>query len=305
MKQILRFAQNDKLLKEALQQNGKCFKRWTVRPERASNFGVSMFPLDPPSDRPVLAAPKPDTQDSIRVLLLDDEPDNLLLRSTLLRQHGYKAVPAATIAEANKELENIDVAVLDYHLGAGQFGTAVAAKLREQRPEVPIIILSATLEHHFGGVEDMHLLKGHSSVDDLIDALRSLEAKRRGSPVVVDARDFYYSRISMALGADIVLQILDAAGNWLYVNEAAAALMAQPREWFPGRNMFLEMPSLMSGWQEVLRTVATTRETYIDRTRRGLLSLLSPTDNSTWSVVAFPLRLHDNRTGVVLTARVL
>ena len=249
--------------------------------------------------------PNQDTPDSIRVLLLDDEPDNLLLRSTILRQHGYQAVPAATIAEANRELDSIDVAVLDYHLGAGQFGTAVAAKLREQRPEVPIIILSATLEHHFGGMEDVHLLKGHSSVEDLISALRSLEAKRRGSPVVVDARDFYYSRISMALGADVVVQILDGAGNWFYVNDAAALLMAHPREWFAGRNMFFEMPTLMKGWQEVLRTVAATRETHIDRTRRGLASLPLQSENSTWSVVAFPLRLHDNRTGVVLTARVL
>ena len=61
----------------------------------------------------------------------------------------------------------IDIAVLDYHLGAGQFGTEVAAKLRTRRPEVPIIIMSATLERRFGGVEDMHLLKGHSSIDDL------------------------------------------------------------------------------------------------------------------------------------------
>src|SRR5208282_4548082 len=94
----------------------------------------------------------------IRVLLLDDHPENLLLRSTILRKHGYLAETASTIHEAIELLDRIDIAVLDYHLGAGQFGTEVAAELRRRRPEVPIIILSATLERRFGGVEDMHLL---------------------------------------------------------------------------------------------------------------------------------------------------
>src|ERR1700739_470050 len=140
--------------------------------------------------------------DPIRVLLLDDHPENLLLRSTILRKHGYLTETASTIEEAKELLSEIDIAVLDYHLGAGQFGTEVAAELRRQRPEVPIIILSATLERRFGGVEDMHLLKGFSSIDDLVNALRSFEARRRGKPVVVDARDFFYSRINMATGHD-------------------------------------------------------------------------------------------------------
>src|ERR1700758_4001496 len=80
--------------------------------------------------------------DPIRVLLLDDHSENLLLRSTILRKCGYLTETAATIEEAENLLDEIDIAVLDYHLGAGQFGTDVAAKLRKQRPEVPIIILS-------------------------------------------------------------------------------------------------------------------------------------------------------------------
>src|ERR1019366_2783305 len=141
----------------------------------------------------------------IRVLLLDDREDNLILRSAILRQKGYQVVPTNSIEQAQAKLHEIDIAVLDYHLGAGKFGTAVAETLRRDRPQVPIIILSATLERKFGGIADMQLLKGHSSVEDLLDALRSFQAKKRGRPVVVvDARDFYYSRISMAMGDDIV-----------------------------------------------------------------------------------------------------
>jgi two-component system OmpR family response regulator len=241
----------------------------------------------------------------IRVLLLDDDPENLLLRSTILRKHGYLAETASSIAEAERLLDQIDIAVLDYHLGAGQFGTEVAAELRERRPEVPIIILSATLERRFGGVEDMHLLKGYSSVEDLVSALRSFEAKRRGKPVVVNARDFFYSRINMAMGDDVVLEILDAAGNWQYVNETCARLLEQPRDWFPGKNMFVEMPELASDWREILRTVAVQRETYIDRTYRGLMNLPRKGEEWVWNVLAFPITLHNNQTGVVLTARIL
>jgi len=243
---------------------------------------------------------------SVTVLLLDDDPVNLHLRGAILRQNGYASLTATTTEEATQLLDRIDIAVLDYHLGAGQFGTEVAGKLRKRRPEVPIIIMSATLERRFGGVEDMHLLKGHSSVDDLLSALRSFEARRRGSPVVVDARDFFYSRISLAVGSDVLLQIFDAAGNWLYCNETAAEYLSHPREWFPGRNLFAELPSIPGEWIDILRSVAQSRETYIDRTRRGLFfEPDAPGQILTWSVLAFPISLHDSSPGVVLTARIL
>src|SRR3954467_12967735 len=118
--------------------------------------------------------PKPEPK-PIRVLLLDDREENLLLRSTIIRQHGYDAVTATSIEEAESKLADIDIAVLDYHLGAGKFGTDVADSLRQKRPQVPIIILSATLERKFGGLDHMHLLKGYSSTLHFIAALRNLE----------------------------------------------------------------------------------------------------------------------------------
>ena len=241
----------------------------------------------------------------IRVLLLDDQVENLLLRATILHKHGYQTETASTVDEAFALLHSIDIAVLDYHLGAGQFGTEVAAKLRAQRPEVPIIILSATLERRFGGPEDMHLLKGYSSVEDLVAALRSFRAKRKGAPVMVDARDFFYSRINMAMGDEVVLEILDGRGNWQYVNETCARLLERPRDWFRGKNMFYEMPELAPDWREIIATVATTRETYIDRTYRGLLNLPRKGEEWVWNVLAFPMTLHNNESGVVLTARIL
>src|SRR5438132_13854238 len=76
----------------------------------------------------------------IRVLLLDDREENLLLRSAILRQNGYEVVTSASVEEAQERIGNIDIAVLDYHLGAGKFGTEVAESLRDSRPQVPIKI---------------------------------------------------------------------------------------------------------------------------------------------------------------------
>jgi len=255
--------------------------------------------LPPVGPQPVHVAP-------IRVLLLDDREDNLVLRSAILRQKGYEVVTSSSIEEAEAKLHLIDIAVLDYHLGAGKFGTDVAETLRRKRPQVPIIILSATLERKFGGIADMHLLKGYSSVDDLISALRSFEAKKRGRPVVVDARDFYYSRISMAMGDDIALEILDSQGVWQHVNDYFAAMNGHKRSWFVGKNLFEQFPQLGDEWRDILRTVAETRETYIDRRGfRGASHLPTQSPHWSWNVLIFPIKLHDDRDGAVLTARLI
>lgn len=241
----------------------------------------------------------------IRILLLDDLPENLLLRATILRQKGYDVVTSESVEEAETHLEDIDIAVLDYHLGAGKFGTEVAEVLRRKRPQVPIIILSATLERRFGGIADMHLLKGHSSVDDLVNALRNFEAKRRGKPVVVDAQEFYYQRISMSMGEDVVLEIMDREGDWQYVNDYFAALVGHKRTYFSGRNFFEEYPDLGEEWRDIIRTVADTRETYIDRGFLGVPHLPVKSRHWNWNVLVFPIKLHDGRDGVMFSARLI
>lgn len=258
------------------------------------------------TDPPSISTSAPPSAPPVRLLLLDDDPTNLHLRCAILRQHGYECLTASTIVQATELLDQIDIAVLDYHLGGGEFGTEVAATLRRRRPHIPVIILSATLERFFGGMEDMHLLKGYSSIDDLLTALSSLLVKRRGAPVVVDARDFFYSRISRAIGADALVQIFNDRGTWVFCNDPAAFYLGQPRDWFPGRCIFDEFPAFLRDWRDVLLTVPRTRETFIDRTRLGLLRTPKPGEEGlTWSVLAFPIRLHDNNDGVVLSARIL
>ena len=102
--------------------------------------------------------------------------------------------------------------------------------------------------------------------------------------MVVDARDFFYSRIGVAIGEDVVLEILDGHGEWMYVNESCAGLLERPRDWFPGKNTSTDARS--GGGLEILRTVAEKRETYIDRTYRGLLNLPRKGEEWVWNVLA-------------------
>ena len=136
-------------------------------------------------------------------------------------------------------------------------------------------------------------------------ALRSFEAKKRGKPVVVDARDFYYSRISVCMGEDVVMEIMDRDGTLQYVNDYFAAFFEHKRQWFVGKNIFEQFPELGDNWREVIRTVADTRETYIDRGFRGLPHLPTKSARWTWNVLVFPIKLQDDRDGVVLTARMI
>jgi two-component system OmpR family response regulator len=139
----------------------------------------------------------------------------------------------------------------------------------------------------------------------LLGALRSFEAKRRGKPVVVDARDFYYRRISEAIGDDVVMEILDRDGNWLYVNEYFANLFEKKPQYFAGKNKFEEFPEVGEEWREIIQTVADTRETYIDRGFRGLPNLPRKSQRWTWNVLVFSIKLHNDRDGVVMSARLI
>src|SRR5205807_5781526 len=86
-----------------------------------------------------------------------------------------------------------------------------------------------------------------------------------------------------------VMEILDRDGNWLYVNEYFARLYEKKRAWFTGKNMFEEFPELGGEWKDIIRTVADTRETYVDRSFRGLPHLPTKSDRWNWNILVFPL----------------
>ena len=78
------------------------------------------------------------------VLCVDDEKVGLLVRKTLLERAGYRGLTAPDgpagidLFEANP----VDAVVLDFAM-PGMNGDEVAGQMRQQKPEVPILLLSA------------------------------------------------------------------------------------------------------------------------------------------------------------------
>jgi CheY-like chemotaxis protein len=81
------------------------------------------------------------------ILVLDDEPINLNFLSLALRAKGFRVLEADSAAEALRlsaeSREPIDLLVADYVLADG-WGTEVAQKTRERRPDIAVLLISGT-----------------------------------------------------------------------------------------------------------------------------------------------------------------
>ena len=91
----------------------------------------------------------PNNLRSARVLLVDDEPQQLDLRAHVLRVSGFSVLTSAGADEAMSIIgagaEKIDVAVLDYQMPITN-GCLLADRLRSCRPEVRIILHSGAVD---------------------------------------------------------------------------------------------------------------------------------------------------------------
>ena len=78
------------------------------------------------------------------VLCVDDELVGLKVRKMVLERAGYQVLTAADGASGISVFENepVDVVVLDYSM-PGMHGGEVASRMRQIKPQVPILLLSA------------------------------------------------------------------------------------------------------------------------------------------------------------------
>jgi len=78
------------------------------------------------------------------ILCVDDEVNGLIAREFVLRQHGYDVVVTTSGRESLDLLEEVEVdaVILDYRMPE-MMGDAVAERMKQLRPEVPIMMLSA------------------------------------------------------------------------------------------------------------------------------------------------------------------
>ncbi len=110
------------------------------------------------------------------VLCVDDELIGLRIRQILLERAGYKVL---TAADGHSGLElfaahPVDAVVLDYSM-PGMHGGQVAQKMRQTKPKVPILLLSAYLDlpAEVTSLADVYMTKGEGA-PALLDKLGNL-----------------------------------------------------------------------------------------------------------------------------------
>ncbi|MNS13083.1 Non-motile and phage-resistance protein [compost metagenome] len=99
-------------------------------------------------------------QDAVKILLVDDRPENLLALEAILDGHGYHLVRATSGEEALKQVLRHDFAVilLDVQMpGMSGFETAELIKRRDKSRHVPIIFLTAISK------DDQYVFAGYAA----------------------------------------------------------------------------------------------------------------------------------------------
>jgi PAS domain S-box-containing protein len=202
------------------------------------------------------------------VLLVDDQPENLLALEAVLKPLGLNTVRATSGEQALRRLLDEDFAaiLLDVQMpGMDGFETAQFIKQRERTQHIPIIFLTAIDK------ERQQVFRGYSvgAVDYLFkpfdpDVLRSkvqifVDLYEKNAALKESEERF---RTAFA-NAPIGIGLIDIDGRWLEVNRALSSLLGYPERELVGR-----MPWELShkddraaerkGFQRILRGEATS-----------------------------------------------
>jgi len=112
------------------------------------------------------------------ILCIDDADIALRVRKLLLGHEGYNVLTASS-GEDGLELfkqNPIELVIADHFL-SGKTGIEIAREMKELRPEVPILIMSAAIDKPEGmEFADGFLAKGESP-DVLLETIAQLLAK--------------------------------------------------------------------------------------------------------------------------------
>jgi CheY-like chemotaxis protein len=115
-------------------------------------------------------------QNSHLVLCVDDELVGLRVRKILLERAGYRVLTAMDGASGLTifEKEPVEAVVLDYSM-PGMHGGEVASRMRQIKPRIPILLLSAYigLPTEVTSLVDLYMTKGEGA-PVLLQKLESL-----------------------------------------------------------------------------------------------------------------------------------
>jgi len=125
------------------------------------------------------------------VLCVDDETVGLRVRQILLERAGYRVLTAADGASGLElfAAHPVDAVVLDYAM-PGMHGGEVAKRMRQTKPGVPILLLSAYLDlpAEVTSLADLYMTKGEGA-PALLDKLGNLLSPSPASQPLARKKD--------------------------------------------------------------------------------------------------------------------
>jgi signal transduction histidine kinase len=120
----------------------------------------------------------------VRVLLVEDNAELGDVTAALLQSHGATVLRADDAGQALARLETgegVDIVLSDVVMPGPLDGLQLARKLRKERPELPVLLISGYIAQR-PAVRDFQVLSKPCSQDDLLAALRSALAAARAMP---------------------------------------------------------------------------------------------------------------------------
>jgi len=125
------------------------------------------------------------------VLCVDDETVGLKVRRILLERAGYEVLTASD-GQSGLEIfrtHDVDAVVLDYSM-PGMSGGEVARAMRQMKPDVPILLLSAYVGLHdeVRSIVDIYMTKGEGA-PALLERLSNLLTNPSASQPISGTED--------------------------------------------------------------------------------------------------------------------
>lgn len=189
-----------------------------------------------------MAATMSKTRDGIRVLLVEDDPDDVLLLRDMLDEASpgefiLTQVDRLERAVATAKTEPLDVALLDLSLPDSR-GLTTFHEFHEQLPEMPVVVLTGLNDETVavgavhGGAQD-YLIKGHVDGTLLVRSIRYAIERQRASFYrdLLNQRELFDAAVSQMSDG-----ILVTDGEWrlTLANRAACLLLDIPIDQWQG-----------------------------------------------------------------------
>ncbi|MBA3695697.1 MAG: PAS domain S-box protein [Methylotenera sp.] len=118
----------------------------------------------------------------LKALLVDDEPDILLVASEVFKSMGYTVITATSAEEAMERLwhtEGVNVLFTDILMPGGMNGMELAHEVRQFNPDIKIILASGyplpALKNEHANIDEFNFLIKPYRLADIAECLRSAD----------------------------------------------------------------------------------------------------------------------------------